>query len=166
MRINYDLDPTILLSIKVFIGDEDKKMHAIVTYCLVVVFHSFHNWLIIFFSHPGYFGKVGMRYFHLTRNKYHCPTINLDKLWSLVSEQTRENYKKKTDGPVPVIDVVRAVSIVKWLVTKVSNAVNWYYHLQSTVNHDQSYVFFSFIFGDVWARKVMFCNYSCWRLLG
>ena len=88
-------------------------MHAIVTYCLVVVFHSFHNCLIIFFSHPGYFGKVGMRYFHLTRNKYHCPTINLDKLWSLVSEQTRENYKKKTDGPVPVIDVVRAVSIVK-----------------------------------------------------
>ncbi|CAB4008220.1 ribosomal L27a [Paramuricea clavata] len=58
--------------------------------------------------HPGYFGKVGMRYFHLTRNKYHCPTINLDKLWSLVSEQTRENYKKKTDGPAPVIDVVRA----------------------------------------------------------
>jgi ribosomal protein L15 len=66
----------------------------------------------MFSSHPGYFGKVGMRYFHLTRNKYHCPTINLDKLWSLVSEQTRENYKKKTDGPAPVIDVVRAVSIV------------------------------------------------------
>ena len=58
--------------------------------------------------HPGYFGKVGMRYFHLTRNKYHCPTINLDKLWSLVSEQTRENYKDKKDGPAPVIDVVRA----------------------------------------------------------
>ncbi len=65
----------------------------------------------MFSSHPGYFGKVGMRYFHLTRNKYHCPTINLDKLWSLVSEQTRENYKNKTDGPAPVIDVVRAVSI-------------------------------------------------------
>ena len=46
----------------------------------------------------------------MTKNKYHCPTINLDKLWSLVSEQTRENYKKKTDGPAPVIDVVRAVS--------------------------------------------------------
>lgn len=34
-------------------------------------------------------------------------------MWSLVSEQTRENYKKKTDGPAPVIDVVRAVSIVR-----------------------------------------------------
>merc|ERR1711939_350328 len=28
--------------------------------------------------HPGYFGKVGMRYFHLTRNQYWKPTINLD----------------------------------------------------------------------------------------
>merc|ERR1712045_332697 len=33
--------------------------------------------------HPGYFGKVGMRHYHLTRQKYHCPTVNLDKLWCL-----------------------------------------------------------------------------------
>merc|ERR1712109_429879 len=57
--------------------------------------------------HPGYFGKVGMRHYHLTRQKYHCPTVNLDKLWSLVSEQTREQYKNKTDV-APVIDCVRA----------------------------------------------------------
>merc|ERR1712021_255728 len=38
--------------------------------------------------HPGYFGKLGMRYFHKTNNQYHCPTINLDKVWTLVSEQT------------------------------------------------------------------------------
>jgi hypothetical protein len=38
-------------------------------------------------SHPGYFGKVGMRHFHKTTQKYFCPTINVDKLWSLVSEQ-------------------------------------------------------------------------------
>ncbi len=62
-------------------------------------------------SHPGYFGKVGMRHFHMTKQKYHCPTVNVDKLWSLVSEQTREVYKKKTDV-APVIDVVRAVSIM------------------------------------------------------
>ena len=37
-------------------------------------------------SHPGYFGKVGMRYFHKTQNKFFCPVINLDKLWTLVSE--------------------------------------------------------------------------------
>jgi hypothetical protein len=29
---------------------------------------------------PGYFGKVGMRYFHLNKNKYTCPIINLDKV--------------------------------------------------------------------------------------
>ncbi|XP_065913053.1 large ribosomal subunit protein uL15-like [Dysidea avara] len=57
--------------------------------------------------HPGYFGKVGMRYLHLTRNKHYCPVINVDKLWSLISEQTRISHKKKTDK-APVIDVVRA----------------------------------------------------------
>ena len=57
--------------------------------------------------HPGYFGKVGMRHFHWVKNRDWCPTINVDKLWSLVSEQTREVYKKKTDF-APVIDCVRA----------------------------------------------------------
>merc|ERR1711941_195793 len=57
--------------------------------------------------HPGYFGKVGMRYFHKTQNKFFCPTINVDALWSLVSDQTREKYEKVTDK-APVIDVVRA----------------------------------------------------------
>merc|ERR1712213_189168 len=47
--------------------------------------------------HPGYFGKVGMRYFHKTQNKFFCPTINVDALWSLVSDQTREKYEKVTD---------------------------------------------------------------------
>uniref|UniRef100_A0A3B5MW01 Large ribosomal subunit protein uL15 n=1 Tax=Xiphophorus couchianus TaxID=32473 RepID=A0A3B5MW01_9TELE len=58
--------------------------------------------------HPGYFGKVGMRHYHLKRNTSYCPTINLDKLWTLVSEQTRVNYGKKPEGPAPVIDAVRA----------------------------------------------------------
>lgn len=35
--------------------------------------------------HPGYFGKVGMRYFHKTQNKFWKPVINLDK----VSKNTR-----------------------------------------------------------------------------
>lgn len=30
-----------------------------------------------------------MRYFHKTRNQFHCPVINLDKLWSLVGEEVR-----------------------------------------------------------------------------
>ncbi|XP_064634118.1 large ribosomal subunit protein uL15-like [Lineus longissimus] len=58
--------------------------------------------------HPGYFGKVGMRHFHLTKNSTWCPSVNLDKLWSLVSDQTYEHYKKKSDGTAPVIDCVRA----------------------------------------------------------
>merc|ERR1711909_24098 len=39
--------------------------------------------------HPGYFGKVGMRNFHVHANKpnHYCPSVNLDKLWSLVPEQ-------------------------------------------------------------------------------
>jgi len=51
-----------------------------------------------------------MRYLHLTRNKYHCPVINLDKLWSLVSDGTKKAYKSRDDGKAPIIDVVRAVS--------------------------------------------------------
>jgi len=57
--------------------------------------------------HPGYFGKVGMRNFHVRQNQNWCPTLNLDKLWSLVSEQTRLHYAKQADK-APVIDVVRA----------------------------------------------------------
>uniref|UniRef100_A0A914GQ52 Large ribosomal subunit protein uL15 n=1 Tax=Globodera rostochiensis TaxID=31243 RepID=A0A914GQ52_GLORO len=57
--------------------------------------------------HPGYFGKVGMRNFHVRKNHYYCPTINLDKLWTLCTERTRKQYAEVTDK-APVIDVVRA----------------------------------------------------------
>ncbi|KAI1729711.1 ribosomal proteins 50S-L15, 50S-L18e, 60S-L27A domain-containing protein [Ditylenchus destructor] len=57
--------------------------------------------------HPGYFGKVGMRNFHLRKNQYYCPTVNLDKLWSLVTEQTRLKYANVKDK-APVINVLRA----------------------------------------------------------
>jgi hypothetical protein len=33
--------------------------------------------------------QVGMRHFHLARNKYHCPIVNLDKVWALVGEEVR-----------------------------------------------------------------------------
>ncbi|XP_061434544.1 large ribosomal subunit protein uL15 [Lethenteron reissneri] len=58
--------------------------------------------------HPGYFGKVGMRHYHLKRNQLHCPTLNVDRLWTLVSEQTRAASAKLPEGTAPVIDVVRA----------------------------------------------------------
>jgi len=57
--------------------------------------------------HPGYFGKVGMRVFHLQRNWKYCPTINTDKLWSLVSTATRESCVKNKDK-APVIDVTKS----------------------------------------------------------
>ena len=52
-----------------------------------------------------------MRHFHLTKQRYWCPTINLDRLWSLVSEQTRQAYKDRVDK-APVIDVTQAVSFI------------------------------------------------------
>lgn len=57
--------------------------------------------------HPGYFGKVGMRHFHLLKNQKHCPSVNVDRLWSLVSRQTRVHYEQVKDK-APVIDVTRA----------------------------------------------------------
>jgi large subunit ribosomal protein L27Ae len=65
-----------------------------------------HHHRILFDKyHPGYFGKVGMRYFHKSMNKYHCPIVNVDKLWSLVPEAVRE----KADGEkaAPLLDVTQ-----------------------------------------------------------
>jgi large subunit ribosomal protein L27Ae len=31
--------------------------------------------------------QVGMRHFHKTKNQFHCPIVNLDKIWSLVGEE-------------------------------------------------------------------------------
>jgi large subunit ribosomal protein L27Ae len=57
--------------------------------------------------HPGYFGKVGMRHFHLLRNHDWAPTINIEKLWSLVPVETRDKYVSgaKSDS-APVIDLL------------------------------------------------------------
>ena len=57
--------------------------------------------------HPGYFGKKGIRTFALQRNRLHFPCINLDKVWTLVTEQSRKLYANNKDR-VPVIDVTKA----------------------------------------------------------
>ena len=57
--------------------------------------------------HPGYFGKVGMRNFHIRKNARYCPAINLDRVWSLASEQTRIKYAGVKDK-APVIDVTKS----------------------------------------------------------
>ncbi|KAK9271802.1 hypothetical protein L1049_002166 [Liquidambar formosana] len=54
--------------------------------------------------HPGYFGKVGMRYFHKLRNKFYCPIVNIDKLWSLVPKDVKD---KASPANAPLIDVTQ-----------------------------------------------------------
>jgi len=44
--------------------------------------------------HPGYFGKVGMRYFHKLQNQFWKPVINLDK----VSYTLRHPGRQLHDG--------------------------------------------------------------------
>ncbi|KAK2196577.1 bifunctional Ribosomal protein L15/Ribosomal protein L18e-L15P/Ribosomal protein L15 [Babesia duncani] len=65
-----------------------------------------HHRILFDKFHPGYFGKVGMRYFHKVKNRFHCDTINVDQLWNLVPEETRLAYADKKDE-APVIDVVK-----------------------------------------------------------
>eukprot|EP00933_Yihiella_yeosuensis_P082670 TRINITY_DN96632_c0_g1_i1.p2 TRINITY_DN96632_c0_g1~~TRINITY_DN96632_c0_g1_i1.p2 ORF type:complete len:157 (-),score=15.70 TRINITY_DN96632_c0_g1_i1:46-489(-) len=67
-----------------------------------------HNRTLIDRYHPGYFGKLGMRHYHKTNQQYFCPTVNVDKLFSLVSEQTRDAAASRTDGKLPVIDCIKA----------------------------------------------------------
>jgi large subunit ribosomal protein L27Ae len=56
--------------------------------------------------HPGFFGKTGMRHFHLVQNHYFNPTINVDKLWSLVPE-TEQDASLPT-GTAVVVDTMKA----------------------------------------------------------
>jgi large subunit ribosomal protein L27Ae len=66
-----------------------------------------HNRTAMDRYHPGFFGKKGIRVFHLKQNKLHAPTINLDKIWSLVTENSRQLAAKNADR-IPVIDVTKA----------------------------------------------------------
>lgn len=67
-----------------------------------------HHHRILFDKfHPGYFGKVGMRHFHKTAQKYYCPSMNIDRLWTLVSADVRKEHATKTDV-APVIDVTQS----------------------------------------------------------
>ncbi|KAF2115444.1 ribosomal protein L15 [Lophiotrema nucula] len=54
--------------------------------------------------HPGYFGKVGMRYFHKLQNQFWKPVVNLDKLYSLIPAEKRDSYK--SGDKAPVIDLL------------------------------------------------------------
>ena len=45
-----------------------------------------------------------MRYFHKTNQKFYCPTINVENLWSLLSEEDIAKAKSQKEG-APVIDL-------------------------------------------------------------
>nr|XP_010939907.1 60S ribosomal protein L27a-3 [Elaeis guineensis]XP_010939908.1 60S ribosomal protein L27a-3 [Elaeis guineensis]XP_019710812.1 60S ribosomal protein L27a-3 [Elaeis guineensis] len=67
-----------------------------------------HHHRILFDKyHPGYFGKVGMRYFHRLRNKFYCPTVNVDRLWSLVPDDVKETAAAAAGSSAPMIDVTQ-----------------------------------------------------------
>ncbi|MDF5361626.1 uL15 family ribosomal protein, partial [Vibrio parahaemolyticus] len=64
-----------------------------------------HHHRILFDKyHPGFFGKVGMRYFHKLRNKFYCPIVNIDKLWSLLPQEAKD---KATADKAPLLDVTQ-----------------------------------------------------------
>lgn len=48
-----------------------------------------------------------MRHFHYKKNAHHCPVINIDSLWNLVTVATKEKYVNSKDK-VAVIDVTKA----------------------------------------------------------
>ena len=48
-----------------------------------------------------------MRHYHLKRSQSFCPTVHLDKPWTLVSEQTQANAANNKTGAAPITDVVR-----------------------------------------------------------
>jgi len=67
-----------------------------------------HHRILMDKYHPGYFGKVGMRTFHKKRNLDFCPTINIDRLWSLVPKEMYDAAKDNKDsGKAPMIDVTK-----------------------------------------------------------
>eukprot|EP00250_Pteridium_aquilinum_P033635 c5970_g1_i1 orf=374-814(-) len=65
-----------------------------------------HHHRILFDKyHPGYFGKVGMRYFHKTMNKFHCPIVNVDRLYSLLPDSAKSTAP--AEGKGPLLDVTQ-----------------------------------------------------------
>ena len=65
-----------------------------------------HHRILMDKYHPGYFGKVGMRTFHKKRNLEFCPTVNIDRLWSMVPKEMYDAAKDGQGGDqAPMIDV-------------------------------------------------------------
>ena len=60
-----------------------------------------HHHRILFDKyHPDHFSKIGIRHFHDTKQKYHCPSMNIDKL---------TDYMKKSN-----LKDSEIIDITKW----------------------------------------------------
>lgn len=72
-----------------------------------------------------------MRNYHLNRNTKWCKAINLDKIWTLVNEDTRLRCLASKEKKAPVIDVVKAVSVTANLLSilKLLLQIQNYYYL-------------------------------------
>lgn len=57
--------------------------------------------------HPDYFGKKGMRHLHLKRNTTWAPSINVNQLWTLFSEEERKAVENVPKGKAVLIDVTK-----------------------------------------------------------
>ncbi|KAL8497511.1 hypothetical protein ACS0TY_021007 [Phlomoides rotata] len=75
-----------------------------------------HHQILFDKYHPRYFGKVGMRYFHKLRNKFFCPTVNIDMLWSLVPQEVKDKASKDN---APLIDVLSLGISRSWAIDMV-----------------------------------------------
>jgi ribosomal protein L15 len=56
--------------------------------------------------HPGYFGKLGMRKYHLLRNRIWEPAINVSEIWRLVPESVKNQVLGQKEK-APVVDVLQ-----------------------------------------------------------
>ncbi|XP_073098875.1 large ribosomal subunit protein uL15x-like [Elaeis guineensis] len=65
--------------------------------------------------HPGYFGKVGKRYFHHLCNKLYCPTVSADRLWFLGPDDVKRPATAYDDSSTPLTDVASFnYEILRW----------------------------------------------------
>ena len=65
-----------------------------------------HHRINMWKYHPGHTGKKGIRVFRLHKNREFSESINLDKLWNLLSEEARNKFL--TDkSKAAVIDVTK-----------------------------------------------------------
>ena len=65
-----------------------------------------HHRINMFKYHPGHFGKKGIRVFRLHKNREWGQNVNLDKLWTLLSEGQRAKALKSSQAPV--IDISKS----------------------------------------------------------